>query len=92
MSYKILDTSLLLTITLNESILDGICSILTLYLSKIFKTSITIFVLDTFCFLDKAIDIYKKFGFYEIPQYNNCPIEDTIYLKLDLIKETTINE
>lgn len=40
--------------------------------------------LDTFAFLDKALIIYKKIGFYEIPKYNNNPIDHAIYMKLDL--------
>ena len=39
---------------------------------------------QTFAFLDKALIIYKKIGFYEIPKYNNNPIDNAIYMKLDL--------
>ena len=41
-------------------------------------------LLDTLSFLENAINIYKKIGFYEIEQYNNSPMENAIYLKLDL--------
>ena len=41
-------------------------------------------LLDTLPFLDKAIHIYIKYGFYNIPCYNDSPIETTIYMKLDL--------
>lgn len=41
-------------------------------------------VLDTFPFLTSAIKMYKKMGFYEIEQYNDSPMKDAVYLKLDL--------
>ena len=41
-------------------------------------------LLDTLSFLENAINIYKKIVFYEIEQYNNSPMENAIYLKLDL--------
>lgn len=41
-------------------------------------------LLDTFPFLDTAIRMYQKRGFYEIPKYNNSPMPSTIYMKLDL--------
>lgn len=41
-------------------------------------------VLDTFPFLSAAIKMYKKMGFYEIEQYNDSPMKDAVYLKLDL--------
>lgn len=41
-------------------------------------------LLDTLPFLRDAIEIYKKFGFYEIPQYNDSPIKGTVFLKKDL--------
>lgn len=41
-------------------------------------------LLDTFPYLKSAIQLYKKFGFYEIESYNNSPLANTIYLKLDL--------
>ena len=40
--------------------------------------------LDTFPFLTTAIAMYKRRGFYEIPCYNDCPIEATVYMRLDL--------
>lgn len=40
--------------------------------------------LDTLPFLQEAIALYKKLGFYEIPSYNNSPLDSTIYMKLDL--------
>ena len=42
-------------------------------------------VLDTLPFLDSAIRMYKKYGFYEIPAYNDSPVDNTIFLKLDLV-------
>lgn len=41
-------------------------------------------LLDTLPFLESAIHIYKKFGFYEIESYNNSPMDASIYMKLDL--------
>ncbi len=41
-------------------------------------------LLDTFPFLESAIHIYKKLGFYEIESYNNSPMDSLIYLKYDL--------
>lgn len=40
--------------------------------------------LDTLPFLQSAINMYKKFGFYEIERYNNSPMDTSIYMKLDL--------
>lgn len=41
-------------------------------------------LLDTFPFLDDAIRLYKSLGFYDIPSYNNSPMDNLIYLRLDL--------
>ena len=41
-------------------------------------------LLDTLPFLKSAIVLYKNFGFYEIPSYNNNPMDTLIYMKLDL--------
>ena len=41
-------------------------------------------ILDTFPFLTSAIKMYKNMGFYEIEQYNDSPMKDAVYLKLDL--------
>lgn len=41
-------------------------------------------LLDTFPFLSRAVDLYRRLGFYEIPSYNNTPLEDLIYMKKDL--------
>ncbi len=40
--------------------------------------------LDTLPFLQTAIKMYRKMGFYEIECYNDSPIDNTIYMKLDL--------
>lgn len=48
------------------------------------KIGYKIMLLDTFPFLEDAIQLYKKFGFYEIEQYNNSPMENCIYMRLDL--------
>ncbi|MBD5106284.1 MAG: GNAT family N-acetyltransferase [Lachnospiraceae bacterium] len=41
-------------------------------------------LLDTLPFLERAILLYKKFGFYTIECYNNSPMSTSIYMKLDL--------
>lgn len=40
--------------------------------------------LDTLPFLEDAIYLYKKYGFYETESYNDSPVEASIYMKLDL--------
>ena len=42
-------------------------------------------LLDTLPFLQSAIYLYKKFGFYEIEKYNDSPIESSIFMRLDLV-------
>ena len=41
-------------------------------------------LLDTLPFLQNAIHIYKKSGFYEIESYNDSPMDTSIYMRLDL--------
>ena len=41
-------------------------------------------LLDTLPFLQSAIRMYQRRGFYEIPCYNDSPIDSTIYMKIDL--------
>ena len=41
-------------------------------------------LLDTLPFLEHAIGLYRSFGFYDIPCYNDSPIESTIFMRLDL--------
>lgn len=41
-------------------------------------------LLDTLPFLEGAIHLYEKLGFYEIEAYNNSPMDTSIYMKLDL--------
>ena len=41
-------------------------------------------MLDTLPFLKSAIQMYKKYGFYEIESYNDSPMSTSIYMKLDL--------
>lgn len=41
-------------------------------------------LLDTLPFLQGAIHMYKKYGFYEIDSYNDSPMETSIYMKLNL--------
>ncbi len=40
-------------------------------------------LLDTLPFLKSALHLYKTYGFYEIPSYNNSPMSTSIYMKLD---------
>lgn len=49
----------------------------------------TYMLLDTLPFLEKALGMYRQFGFYEIPCYNDSPMEASIYMRLDLRGETT---
>ncbi len=48
------------------------------------KTGYSYMRLDTFPFLTSAIKLYKRFGFYTIPSYNNHPMDTLIYMQLDL--------
>ena len=41
-------------------------------------------MLDTLPFLESAIHIYKKLGFYETDCYNDSPMDTTIFMQLDL--------
>ena len=35
-------------------------------------------------FLTSAIRMYRALGFYDIPPYNDSPLDTTIFLRLDL--------
>ena len=41
-------------------------------------------LLDTLPFLQSAVNLYKKYGFYQIESYNNSPMDTSIFMKLDL--------
>ena len=41
-------------------------------------------LLDTLPFLQDANKLNKNYGFYEIESYNNSPMDNLIYLRLDL--------
>lgn len=41
-------------------------------------------VLDTFSYLERAVDLYYKLGFEVTKKYYDSPIKDVIYLGLDL--------
>lgn len=41
-------------------------------------------LLDTLPFLQSAVFMYKKLGFYETDSYNDSPMDASIYMKLDL--------
>ena len=40
-------------------------------------------LLDTLPFLQTAVHMYRKFGFYDIERYNDSPMNTSIYMKLD---------
>ena len=44
----------------------------------------TVLLLDTLPFLQNAIRLYRQYGFYEIPCYNDSPLDSSIYMRLDL--------
>lgn len=44
-------------------------------------------LLDTLPFLESAVHMYKKWGFYEIGCYNDSPMDSSIYMRLDLEDE-----
>lgn len=41
-------------------------------------------LLDTLPFLKSAIRLYENYGFYKIERYNNNPMDNSIYMKLNL--------
>lgn len=41
-------------------------------------------LLDTLPFLKSAIRMYERYGFQEIPSYNNSPMDTSIYMELKL--------
>ena len=41
-------------------------------------------LLDTLPFMDSALRLYRRLGFHPIPCYNDSPLEETIYLGLEL--------
>ena len=41
-------------------------------------------LLDTLPGLKTAIKMYENLGFYRIPSYNDSPVENTVFMKLDL--------
>lgn len=43
-------------------------------------------LLDTLPFLETAIHMYEKFGFYPIDCYNDSPMSTSIYMRLDLFQ------
>lgn len=40
--------------------------------------------LDTFLFMDKAIKMYRRYGFYDIEKYNDNPARTAIFMQLDI--------
>lgn len=49
-------------------------------------------LLDTLPFLENAVYMYKKWGFYEIDCYNDSPMDSSIYMQLDMEDERIIKE
>lgn len=41
-------------------------------------------LLDTLPFLETAIGMYREMGFYDIPCYNDSPLDHTVFLQFDL--------
>jgi len=44
----------------------------------------TAMLLDTLPFLESALSLYEKNGFYRIECYNDSPVSTSIFMKLDL--------
>lgn len=40
--------------------------------------------LDTFPFMESAIRLYRRYGFYDIPRYNDNPALTALFMQLDL--------
>lgn len=40
--------------------------------------------LDTFPFMESAIRLYERYGFYEIERYNDNPASTAVFMQLDL--------
>ena len=40
--------------------------------------------LDTFPFMQSAIKLYEKYGFYFIEKYNDNPAETAVFMQLNL--------
>lgn len=41
-------------------------------------------LLDTLPALEEAVRLYRRLGFYEIPCYNDSPVDSTLFFRLDL--------
>ena len=48
------------------------------------ETGYSHILLDTLPFLQTAIAMYERMGFYRVKQYNDSPIDTTIYMQYDL--------
>ncbi|MDE7334368.1 MAG: GNAT family N-acetyltransferase [Lachnospiraceae bacterium] len=48
------------------------------------KIGYSYMLLDTLPFLETAVRMYKRFGFYTVERYNDSPMSTSIYMKLNL--------
>lgn len=48
------------------------------------KIGYSYMLLDTLPFLESAVRLYRKYGFYEIDSYNDSPMDASIYMKMKL--------
>ena len=48
------------------------------------KAGYSAMLLDTLPFLENAIAMYRSLGFIEVPAYNDSPVENTVYMRLNL--------
>jgi ribosomal protein S18 acetylase RimI-like enzyme len=48
------------------------------------KIGYSYMLLDTLPFLESAVRLYRKYGFYEIDSYNDSPMDASIYMKMEL--------
>ena len=65
--------------------LDGErCEMKRLYVQPQYRGRGLALLLDTLPVLEDAVRLYRQLGFYEIPCYNDSPVESTLFFQLDL--------
>ena len=47
--------------------------------------------LDTFPFMQEAIQMYKRHGFYEIERYNENPASTAIFMQMDIVADSNLS-